>query len=443
MKQRLQFTGGYDYIEVLHQSILFYEAQRSGVLPEETNRISYRSHSALGDQGHHGENLTGGWYDAGDHVKFGLPMAASLTNLAWGMIQFEDAYRAANAWNYGLDGIRWAADYFVKCHVEDNTFYYQVADPGVDHAYWGRPEEMTDYRPSYLVNASLPGSDVAGETAAALAASSILFKETDPVYAALLLNHSKTLFNFSATYLGVYPSYDFYISDQFGDELGLAASWLYYATEDSFYLETAEDLYVRYGLFKRSWGYSWREKNPAVQALMYQLTQDDEYANDLVNYLDVWLPGGGLPYTPGGLAYRDEWGSLRYAANTAFVALVAADLGNWTQKYFDFGKSQIHYILGDYGHSYVVGYGVDPPRRAHHRSSSCEDYPIECNWSDFGYDGPNHQTLYGGIVGGPDINDYWEDDRADYRANEVACDYNAAFQSAIAGLKHFEIAGQP
>ena len=44
------------------------------------------------------------------------------------------------------------------------------------------------------------------------------------------------------------------------------------------------------------------------------------------------------------------------------------------------------------------------------------------------------QTLNGALVGGPDKNDNYEDDRADYVGNEVTCDYNAGFQSAIAYL---------
>lgn len=40
----------------------------------------------------------------------------------------------------------------------------------------------------------------------------------------------------------------------------------------------------------------------------------------------------------------------------------------------------------------------------------------------------------GALVGGPDINDQWADDRSDYVTNEVAIDYNAGFQSALAEL---------
>lgn len=47
----------------------------------------------------------------------------------------------------------------------------------IDHAYWGRPEEFPPgmSRPAFKVDESNPGSDVAGETAAAMAAGSIAF----------------------------------------------------------------------------------------------------------------------------------------------------------------------------------------------------------------------------------------------------------------------------
>ena len=54
----------------------------------------------------------------------------------------------------------------------------QVGNGDLDHAYWGRPEDMTMNRPAYSVTTSAPGSDVAGETAAALAAGSIAFSQT-------------------------------------------------------------------------------------------------------------------------------------------------------------------------------------------------------------------------------------------------------------------------
>ncbi len=48
--------------------------------------------------------------------------------------------------------------------------------------------------------------------------------------------------------------------------------------------------------------------------------------------------------------------------------------------------------------------------------------------------GPNPQILYGGLVGGPNDNDSYQDKRSDYVGNEVAVDYNAGFTGALAGL---------
>jgi hypothetical protein len=84
----------------------------------------------------------------------------------------------------------------------------------------------------------------------------------------------------------------------------------------------------------------------------------------------------------------------------------------------------------------VVGYGTNPPKQPHHRSSSCPNRPAACGWSDFYSAGPNPQALVGALVGGPTgLNgDAYSDLRSDYIANEVAVDYNAGFSGLLAGL---------
>ena len=67
------------------------------------------------------------------------------------------------------------------------------------------------------------------------------------------------------------------------------------------------------------------------------------------------------------------------------------------------------------------------------RFSSCPDPPATCNWDQFNSPDPNPQTLYGALVGGPDQNDFYVDNRTDYVKNEVANDYNAGFQGALVG----------
>jgi endoglucanase len=84
--------------------------------------------------------------------------------------------------------------------------FIKVGDGDLDHAWWGRPEDMTMARPAYSITTSKPGSDLAGETAAALAAASILFKTSNSGYSASLLTHARQLFTFADKYRGLYSS---------------------------------------------------------------------------------------------------------------------------------------------------------------------------------------------------------------------------------------------
>ena len=68
----------------------------------------------------------------------------------------------------------------LKGHYNLVWKHLKVGDPNTDHSYWGRPEDMTMPRPAQALSPSKPGSDLLGETAAAMAAASILFKTADP-----------------------------------------------------------------------------------------------------------------------------------------------------------------------------------------------------------------------------------------------------------------------
>jgi len=60
--------------------------------------------------------------------------------------------------------------------------------------------------------------------------------------------------------------------------------------------------------------------------------------------------------------------------------------------------------------------------------------PAECDFDQLNSPDPNPQVLHGALVGGPNNQDQYLDDRNDYQSNEVATDYNAGFQSSLAAL---------
>lgn len=71
-------------------------------------------------------DLVGGYYDAGDNVKFGLPMAFTTTLLAWSVIEFGSSMQ--NQLHNAKDAVKWSADYLLKAATATpDTLYVQVS----------------------------------------------------------------------------------------------------------------------------------------------------------------------------------------------------------------------------------------------------------------------------------------------------------------------------
>ncbi|HEY9596313.1 MAG TPA: glycoside hydrolase family 9 protein, partial [Cyanophyceae cyanobacterium] len=146
-------------------------------------------------------------------------------------------------------------------------------------------------------------------------------------------------------------------------------------------------------------------------------------------------------HTPGGLAWLNEWGSLRYSAKTAFLASIYSDWVKdfWKQqRYQAFAERQINYMLGSNPkqRSYVIGFGNNPPTQPHHRTA-------HGSWAnDKTIPKESRHILYGALVGGPGRNDNYIDERDNFKMTEVATDYNAGFTGAVAKLYN-KYGGQP
>lgn len=459
-----------NYGEALQKSILFYEAQQAGPKPS-WNRVYWRGDSVVNDGAEVGVNLSGGWFDAGDHVKFGFPMAFSASMLAWGAVDFRSGYVSSGQLDEIQRNLRFVNDYFRAAHPSPNVFYGQVGVGDLDHAFWG-PAEVVEQRigasrVAYKIDLNCKGPDLAAETAAAMASASLVFRGTDAAYANTLLAHARQLYALAVATVGVDGKENNYancITDArsfynagFGlywDEMAWGALWLYRATGEAQYLTRFNEYYPRMGndgaVPTFGWSLGWNDKAYGVYVLAAKVLGDARYHTDAQRYLDYWVrptaQGGGRK-TPAGLIVVDPqgWGTLRYAANTAFLALAYADvLGSSHPKYasyFNFGKRQIDYMLGDNprASSYVVGFGNNPPLNVHHRGS-------HGSWSD-SIEEPAQQrhVLYGALVGGPasaDDFDYAPGDRGDFKRNEVATDYNAGFTGALARL-HASFGGAP
>ena len=160
-----------NYAEALQKSLYFYECQQAGPLPD-WNRVEWRSDSTMIDE------IKGGWYDAGDHVKFNLPMSYSASMLAWGLYQYPDGIEKCGEMTNYVNNLEFVLDYLADCDLGDEVVY-QVGNGTIDHTWWGPVElyeyGMADAGTSYeearqVYKASEGCSCVFGGMAAALAA---------------------------------------------------------------------------------------------------------------------------------------------------------------------------------------------------------------------------------------------------------------------------------
>ncbi|XP_077219615.1 glycosyl hydrolase 9C1 [Tasmannia lanceolata] len=467
----------FNYGDALEKSLMFFEAQRSGKLPTD-QRVKWRGDSGLEDGFLQGVDLVGGYYDAGDHVKFGFPMAFTVTMLSWSCVEFQKEISSSNQLQYTLDAIRWGTDYFIKAHKQPNVLWGQVGDGDSDHYCWERAEDMTTPRTAYKIDPNQPGSDLAGETAAAMAAASVAFHPYNSTYSQLLLLHAKQLFSFADTFRGPYVdsitvARKYYPSSTgYSDELLWAATWLFRATGDEYYLKYVTDNGVSMG--GTGWAvreFSWDNKYAGLQVLLTKVLLEGgggTYTSTLKQYqakAEFFLcaclqknNGYNVEMTPGGLLYVDEWNNMQYVSSSSFLLAVYSGYLSAANSQLNcpeaqiqplellkFAQSQADYILGKNpkSKSYLVGYGSNFPVQVHHRGASIESKsilpaPVGClegfeNWYNLQKSNPN--VIIGALVGGPDQNDEFSDERSNYEQTEPSVAGNAPLVGLFAKLK--------
>ncbi|XP_071701183.1 endoglucanase 25-like [Rutidosis leptorrhynchoides] len=477
-----------NYTIALEKALMFFNAQRSGKLPKHNN-VSWRGNSCLNDgkadkSGAVIKDLVGGYYDAGDTIKFHFPKAFAMTMLSWSVIEYSAKYEAAGELNHVKEIIKWGTDYFLKTFNSTADSITQLVsqvgngdtsggDPN-DHSCWMRPEDIDYARP---VTECSSCSDLAAEMAAALASASIVFKD-DKAYSKKLVHGAATLWTFARNQRGLYSAggadaATFYNSSMYWDEFVWGGTWMYYATGNQSYLYLASHpkLAKHAGAF---WGgpdygvLSWDNKLTGAQVLLTRLRlflspgyPYEETLQTFHNQTSIVMCSY-LPYftsfnrTKGGLIQLNHGRPqpLQYVVNAAFLAtlfsdyLDAADTPGWycgpnfysTNELRKFAQTQIDYILGKNPRkmSYLVGFGSHYPKQVHHRGASIPKNRIKYSctggikWRDAKKANPN--TIVGAMVAGPDRRDGFHDVRANYNYTEPTIAGNAGLVAALVAL---------
>ena len=426
-----------NYAKLLQYSMYFYDGNMCGDDVDSASAFDWRGDCHTGDE------VVGGFHDAGDHVKFGLPAGYSAATLGWGYYEFKDAYDSLGQTAHLKEITNRFSKYFKDCTTLSGdtvtNFCYQIGQGGGgnDHGYWGpaeTQEAIKGKRTAYWT--SNGASDIAAAYSAALAVNYLNFGNAED------LKYAKALYDFSVKYnksenettSPYYNSFDYY------DDQAWAAGWLYLATGDSSY-KTFLDTFMNVsgqGMSGQSgcqWGvYSpmnWNNVSMGAAILQAEITKSASDWAKVTTYLDSKATSESQYYC------EDSWGSARHNVAVQMTALITSKYKESGKDYSSWAKAQMGMILGDNstGKNLVVGFNGNSPKYPHHRSASGHAYDP----TDEGtpkWDAENGHTLVGALVGGPTSSDFstYNDSINDAKANEVALDYNAGLVGAAAGL---------
>lgn len=483
----------FNFAEALQKSIYFYDAEKCG--PGITGgRLEWRGDCHVGDQkipltntslskafiekykdildpdGDGAVDVHGGYHDAGDHVRFGLPQGYAAGTLGWGFYEFRDSFKKIGEEEHMIDILKGFSDTFLRCTFMDENgkviaFCYMVGEGIEDHTFWGPPElyPKTIARPADFATAETPGSDVCASTAASLAISYLNFKDQEPEYAEKCLTVAKAMHEFAKENRGLALGDGFYTSSYDEDELSWSATWLYICTGDINYIReidsaTEDGLYTGYlkrivrdnnnNTWQNIWAHSWDVVWGGTFMKLASIFPDYERFQYFARWNVEYMTGGKIKHldpndqtyiatSPAGYSMINGWGSARYNTAIQLCALVYEKYNPERTDFGDWAKSQMEYLMGrnPMGYSYIVGYGYEEglpfARHVHHRAAHGSKTQ---NMND----PPEHRhILWGALAGGPDLNDFHIDETTDFVYNEVAVDYNAAFVGACAGLYKF------
>ena len=451
-----------NYAEALALSLYFFDSNECGT-EVDSNALTWRGNchtydakasianatnfpsqyqSLVDPDGDGYVDVSGGYHDAGDHVKFNLTNAFACSSLAMSYYLNDGAYDKAGCTAHLYEIVKKMSSYLMKTTFLDAsgnvaTICYNVSDSS-DHNYWQAPEVQSYDRKTYWMSASNNNQSICGQMASALAGAYYMFKSSDASYASECLKYAKAIYNFGMNNSGNETAGmgDMYGTEKGVDELALASAWLYLDGAGSMptYTTKGDGCYNgNYSELGDFYYYCWNKVWSGYATMMYKITGDSSYASEMKYELDR---KGGVPTSSYNATDQGSWGASRYNCALQMLALGLAK-GDSSSAYAQGAKYQMDYILGNNptGYSFLIGYGSKWPTHIHHRAANPGNSSASVSADVTKENSTAKYTNYGMLVGGPsDSNGTYEDTTEKYQYTEPALDYNACFALACAGL---------
>ena len=465
----LAFTSSYaalstdDYIEAAWMTTRFYGAQRSGQGPNWVLDGTNNPTSFTGDK-YNGKDVSGGWFDCGDHVMYGQSQGFASYVLALSFAEFTKGYYDLYTGDYTdykaskdytrkggkpndvrdlLEELRYEADFWVKAAIDENNFVTVKGNGNQDHNKWVTAGAMTklgtgDGGEPREIKGHENDAYTPGMAAAMLAVMARI--DPDESARAKYLKAAKTAFAYSKSHKGVTNSQGFYESSWWNgiwaDGPCLAAIELYRTTKEETYKTEARKFYDMIDFEKNGFSrLSYSDASPITYILgefIFEWHPQGDLAG-VQTYLDrIYLENVDSQ----GIYNKDIKGAgfpTRSPSGGAFLYALYSKFSKDSSYDKDIEKN-IGYLLGDNSNkkSYVVGFtrnGANAPTKPHHRGYyGNEDPGRDVNGAG---SAPEKNKLLGGMIAGNFSSGSHDGNVSNWQVNEVCVDINAPLVGAL------------
>ena len=444
----------------------FFGAQRSGQGPNWMADGTKYPTSFLKDS-YQGMDISGGWFDCGDHVMFGQSQGFSSYVLALSYAEFTEGfydlytgdytdYKASGDYSRKggtpnkvrdlLEELRYEADFWVKAAPNENTFIAVKGNGDYDHLKWVTPGKMStlgtnnggDPRP---VQANTNDAYSSGMAAAMLAVMSRV--DPDEGNQAKYLKAAKNAYAYAKSHKGVTSSGSYYSESwwdgRWMDGPFLAALELYRTTKVESYKTEAETFfeqleYVKGGGSRLNYANAVPLSAVVAQSIdldffMVTGSVDAQRYIDRI-YKDEQKDGIFTKETGGGGSFSvrtPSGGALLYALHSKYNNLTTYD---------ELIEKNVAYLLGDNSNkkSYVVGFdrnGAKAPGAPHHRGYYANEDEGREVGSFSASSAPAKNKYFGAMIAGSFNNPGHNNNVSDWQENEVCVDLNAPLVGAL------------
>jgi endoglucanase len=430
-------------------------------------------------------NVSGGWHDAADYLKYVSTSANATYQMLFSFSENPDSFQDDFLQNGlpGKDGVpdilnesRWGLEWLLKMNPADTIMYNQVADdrdhvgfrfPSNDTADYGKGKERPVYRcsgsPQGLFgysNRTTGIASTAGKFASAFALGAIVYRSRDPLYSKILLSKAVEAFNFGLDNPGVCQTAPgtapyFYEEDNWVDDMELAASELYRATQKKTYAEQAtafgrKEPVTPWMGSDTARHYQWYPFMNMGHAEISAYADDQEIKNEFIDYLKEGLDkirnrGTTNPFMIG---IPFIWCSNNLVAATLTQCRLYSKLSG-DSSFTEFEAAHRDWLFGcnPWGTSMIVGL----PEKGDYPENSHSSYVIDGEQVPGGLvDGPVYPSIFKSLkyIYLSEADEYakfqtklavYHDDFADYSTNECTMDGTACLIYYLSCLQSAEI----